>query len=330
MILKAYRSDHPGSLLALPIVVGVLWLASFLHATPPPAYDGMPLYEGIASFLRAHPWSGWLGGALLALIGSLLCIGIARDLDFPDEHGNIPPLLYPLLIGLFPSSQWAHPTAFAELFLIFAFWRLMKTQKGGTPTPYLFDAGFSIGIASMFHLPFCLFFPFLWIASVTLRSIGWRDIVWPLIGLLLPFLFLIVHHYWTDQLSSIPSYFEAKGSAPLLYTEQSEILSYALWSLLAILFLIGLFLGVKEAQNSNMQGKRLRRLFFLSLPFACAVAFYALHRSADPLAWSVLAFPLSFLFTPFFSRRVMSGLASFAFYLWLLLLLLNDHFSSYF
>lgn len=330
MLLKAYRSDHPGSLLLLPLLVAALWLAGFIEGTPPPLGYGMPLYDGMASFFRNHEWAGWLVGALLTLTGAYICIGIARDLDFPEGHGNLPPLLFVLLIALFPSSQWAHPTSFGNVFLLIGIWRLMKIQKGGTPTPYLFDAGFSIGMASIFHIPFLLFFPFLWIASITLRSVGWRDLLWPLIGLLLPFLFLATHHYWTDQLWLFSSYFEGGRSAELLYIEGSEILSYAIWVLVGLLLLIGIFTSVQEAQRSNMQGKKLRWIFYLILPFAFITVLIASQRYGDPMAWTVLVFPSSFLITSFFARKGTANLDSFIFYLWLLLLILNYYFSSYF
>ncbi len=330
MILKAYRSDHPGSLLLLPLIVVCLWLAGFLEGSPPPSYQGTPLYEGIASLFRTYPWTGWTAGALLAILGSLLSIGIARDLNFPEEHGNLPPLLYPLLIGLFPGGQWAHPTAFALPFLMISFWRLVKVQKGGTPTPYLFDAGLSLGVAGLFHIPFLLFFPFLWVAAVILRSIGWRDLFWSLAGLGLPFLFLAVYQYWYDRLHLFPKLFDEAGSAPFLYTEHSLWLSYGLWGILALLFLSGVFITFKEAQHSNMQGKKLRWIFFLMLAFGGGTYLLGTRYFADPLIWTIIAFPFSFLLTAFFSRKGPQHLSAFIFYIWLLLLLLNHFLSSYF
>ncbi|MFB6257099.1 MAG: hypothetical protein ABEH38_00270 [Flavobacteriales bacterium] len=330
MILNAYRSDHPGSLLTLPLIVALLWTAAIFEGSPPPPYDGMPLYEILGGFFRAYPWIGWLTGALLALIGSLFCIGIARDLEFPEDHGNLPPLLYPLLVGLFPSAQWAHPTAFANLFLMLAFWRLMKVQKGGDPTSHLFDAGFSLGVAAMFHLPFLLFFPFLWIAAFILRAIGWRDLLWPLIGLMIPFLFLSVYYYWIGSLGALPRLFWFKGVEKLLFTENRYLLSLSLWGMLGIFTLSGLILSFRELQNSNMQGKKLRWIFFLFIPFTFACAVLGAEHFADPFAWGVLAFPLSYLLTRCFNRKGWNSIYSIAFYLWLFLLIANDHLSSYF
>ncbi len=330
MLLNAYRSDHPASLLMLPLLVACIWIAGPMVGAPPPPYEGMPLYEALGSLFQSHPWSGWVSGGILALIGGLLCIGIARDLAFPEQHGNLPPLFYPLLMGLFPASQWAHPVSFANIFLLIAFWRLVKVQKGGVATPYLFDASLSVGMATMFHLPYLLFFPFLWVAAIVLRSIGGRDLIWSLIGVGLPYLFLAAYHYWTDQLTAFSGFFEAKGVQALLYTENSYLLSLSLWVLLAMLFLIALLAMSREYQKSNMQGKKLRWIFFLLFPFALGVALLAAHYFDDPLAWSVLAFPLSFMFTTCFSSKAIDPYSSMGFYLWLLLLFLNYYMSSYF
>ncbi len=330
MILNTYRSDHPGSLLVLPLVIAVLWLLGPLEGAPPPSYDGMPLYEGIATLFRVHPWTGWVCGGLLALVGSLLAIGMARDLEFPEEHGNLPPLLYPLLMSLFPASQWAHPNAFASIFLMIAFWRLMRSQKGGGPTPFLFDAGFALGVAAQFQISFLLFFPFLWIAAIMLRAIGWRDLFWSFAGLLIPFLFLAVHQYWMDRLDRIPSLFEPIGASDILYMGNSFYLTYAIWGFLGLLFISGFLYVLKEGRNSNMQGKKLRWIFFLLLLFMFGVWILSARYFDDPLAWTILVFPLSFLFTPCFSRNGNEGIGSLAFYLWLLLLVLEHFFSSYF
>lgn len=330
MILNAYRSDHPGSLLMLPLIVALIWATGPVAGSPPEPYDGMPLYEAMGSFFHAYPWSAWVSGGLLALAGGYLCIGIARDTAFPDEHGNLPLLFYPLLMGLFPSSLWAHPTAFANIFLLIAFWRLVKIQKGGTTAPPLFEAALSIGMAAMFHLPFLLFLPFIWTGGFILRSIGGRDLIGSLIGLSLPFIFLAGHHYWTDQLSAFPFFFDGKGSSSLLYTEQSYILSLSLWGLIGLLLLVGLFAMLREYRNSNMQGKKLRWVFLLLFPFAAGVYLVGGEHFNDPFAWTVMAFPLSFLFTPCFSRKAIHPLGTLVFYLWLLLLVLNNCMSSYF
>lgn len=330
MILRSYRSDHPAPVLLLPLLIAVFWAVVPLQGAEIPEHTGMPLHEGVQAFFLQHPWLGWLTGYLLALSGGLLCLLISRSLEFPDQHGNLPALLYPLLMALFPSALWAHPSAFAALFILFAFWRIMRVQEARTPTPPLFDAGFAIGLGLLFHLPVLIVFPFIWIGGFILRTLSWRDFLWPLIGLVIPSLFQWTWYYWNDRTERFFSAFLPKDGVDLLYVSNSEILSYAIWGLMGLFFLSGFFLMMKELQNSNMQGKKLRTAFFIFLLFIGASAFLAAEFFEDVFAWGLLVVPFSFLFVPVFARRSFAHLSSFFLYFWLLVVLLNYYGSSYF
>lgn len=290
----------------------------------------MPLQKSIQNFLLEHPWLGWSSGALLAFVGSLITLAIARELHFPEDHGHLPPLLYLLLIALFPSSLWAHPSAFAVLFMIIACWRLVRVQKAISPTPFLFDAGLALGVGGLFHFPSLFFLPFLWMAAFNLRALSWRDFLWPIIGAALPYLFQAAYLYLTDHPELFPLTLSMTGPVQLPFTENSQLLSRILWGLIGLFFLVGVFASLGELQRSNMQGKRLRGIFFLLLFFSLAIALFASFYLGDPYAWTLLAFPFSFLFTPFLARKRYGTISSFVFYLWLLVMLLNYYMSSYF
>lgn len=330
MILRSYRSDHPAPALFLPLLIALLWLVVPFKGPAIPEHTGMPLHEGLQGFCTDRPWLGWSIGYLLAVSGSFLCLLISRDLEFPDRHGSLPALLYPLIMALYPSSLWAHPAAFSNVFLLFAFWRTMKVHEAHRSTPFLFDAGFSIGLAALFHLPALFVFPFIWIGGFILRTLTWRDVLWPLIGLSLPLIFLWTSYFWNGQSSLFFASFHSREGFPVQALIPEGIPAYAMAILIGIFFLLGLFLMAGEAQRSNIQGKKLRSAFLLFLLLMLGTSYLAFEFYGDRLAWGSLAAPFAFLFVPIFAKGSIGHLSPFFLYLWLLVLLWNHYGSSYF
>ncbi len=116
------------------------------------------------------------------------------------KSSYLPAFSFIIVSSLFVEFMLLTPPLIANTFLLLALGRIFAWYKKEKVTAAIFDTGFLISIASLFFLPYIIFFVFL-LASITiLRPFSLREYMVAFIGLLLPYYFLAVYFFWFNQL----------------------------------------------------------------------------------------------------------------------------------
>ncbi|MEM7161174.1 MAG: hypothetical protein AAF487_01925 [Bacteroidota bacterium] len=131
--------------------------------------------------------------------------------------------------------------------------RIFSINKN-TDTAYsnCFDAGLFVGMASFLVFPFILFLPFIWLSVLNLKNLGFKELLWSIIGFCSPYFILFMLSILFDwNLDLLPSAFLSDLNFET--HKNSELIIFYCLSLLACL--LGYFILSKEINKSSIRFK---------------------------------------------------------------------------
>lgn len=300
MFLKIIKSNSIISL-ALPAVFALaIWgsmyfLNGYVHEK-----TGVPFFNVIFGWFGRAPLFAVIMGLGILLLEAYMWNGFINKQGLLKQTNYFPAVFYIFLCSCRPVLISVYPTLIASLFLILAFKRLAGSYKKENALSEAFDAGIFIGIASLLYFPVAIFVVFLWIGLLTIRSLIWREWVVSLIGFVLPFGFVLAYYsvfyspetFWFDNLVSAVGKHPA---TPVLAWQQ-----IALAGALGIIILISFFVFLTHFSDNIVKNQKLSALMVWFACFSAATVIISPERDARSL--TLLALPLSFIFSRYFLR----------------------------
>lgn len=200
MLIRFFRGNDPSAFVFMPIVAIVIWAFGFWEPSILASKHAMPLYEILATPLSFAPWLGTLV-ALLFIIGEAFLINyIVNENEVLNKPSYLPALCYVILMSNNNSMLLLHPLIPANLFLLLAINKLLSSYRKDIAFSQAFDAGLLISIATLFYFPYIVFFPILGIGLIVFRTFNWREWLISLIGVLIPYIFIIFIFFWKGTL----------------------------------------------------------------------------------------------------------------------------------
>ena len=168
------------------------WLpAIFFHdsTTMYHSVDQMPLYQLILVIFNGQYLSTQFFAFLLLLILGILLVRINAKFILIQQRTFLPAFFLILLSGYLPENLKLSCTLIASLFLVFTLNTLLSSYKADPNSLSFFIAGLLLGVGSLFYAPLIYFLLFVWISLAILRNFYWREYIFPILGLLIPYAF---------------------------------------------------------------------------------------------------------------------------------------------
>ncbi len=177
------------------ILTLALFVLSIIRADEVTGFTGMPFYNLIFGAIHKIPiLDRIIALALMVLIGYMLIrIGV-RYVLLPIRS-LMPALFFVLVSVALPETRQVSPALVGSVFYLFCFAILFDVNDKAPNTFSIFTAGIVLALGSMFYLKLIWFLPLIWISLATLRSVTWRELMYPVIAYLLMGLFLFTW-YW--------------------------------------------------------------------------------------------------------------------------------------
>ena len=199
-MLRFFRSGFATQYIVIVIIAILLWIHAFFAPPGMPAPDGpVPLYSFFYLLLHNSPHAACIIGFIMTLFSAFLLNRLLTRNEVVLKNSTLSALVFIALMSYFPFLLTLHQLSFATLILIMILERLYKSYSKAESLELTYVAGFLTGIASMFYLPFLLFFLFLLVSFILFRNIDWHEWVGSFIGLVTPFIFLSVYYFWFDK-----------------------------------------------------------------------------------------------------------------------------------
>jgi len=206
-VLSIFRTNQ------LSVSVLLIFYAALLH---------------ISGFFIAHDWDPVQGGFLaemlfrytgqttvlakvLVIVLLFMQAFLINFLEINQRLGReltqYPGLFFIIISSLSPEFLHLSPLHIANFFYLLALIELIGLNKKESASGKIFNAGFWLGIASLFYFSYLILLLVFFIGLGKLRALKIRELLMVLTGMLVPFFLMGTLMYWKGQLSEFLAFF---------------------------------------------------------------------------------------------------------------------------
>jgi len=199
MLLRFFSGDRPSNAFWAGFLALLLWIPSFLSDyTFAFEYPEKPmvLYGLIQSIFSHHPRISKIFAFLFTLLLAYMIDRINSRYILIQQRTLLPSFFFLMITSFFQITHHFSAFLFASFFFLIAIELIFSVYKAEPDSYRFFDAGLLIGLAGIICLRFIYLIVFIWIVGIILRPFYWREYIFPLLGMFLPFAITGGIHYF--------------------------------------------------------------------------------------------------------------------------------------
>lgn len=310
MILRFIKNNQAYHFVTIPLIVAAIWFRAFLKPELFPFYvgeDQMLLYRPLAQLGNGSALVSNIIAILLVLVLAFIVLRLNTSYSFIRIRTFLPSNIFVIIISGLVSLHALHPVYFGALFLLLAINRIFGAYENEKVNSNAFDAGFLIGLGSLFYFNLVFFFPIVWIGFMVIRkNPEWRNFVLPLLGIFVPWLYAFSYYFFTDSLRELGHCIAQNVMTPVNLLEAPLAIKIYL-GLLIFITLLGSFFLVSQMDEKKVSSRKYFQIFFGIFIIAMLILLFIPAASQEMLI--IMAIPLTFLFSNYliFMRRQFWG-----------------------
>lgn len=189
-----------------------LWLNAFFMPPGMPVPEGpVPLYSFIYFLFSDNHFLATVTGFIIVLAETYWLTRILNQHELVLKNSSLSALVFLLLLSFLPGQLTLNPINISLGLMMLILYNLLISYNKPEHLDRIFAAGFFTSIASLFYMPFLLWFGFVIISFIVFRAGNWRAWMAVMLGLLTPYLYLAVWYFWNDvlftRMMAYPQYF---------------------------------------------------------------------------------------------------------------------------
>lgn len=310
MILRFIKNNQAIHFVTIPLIVAGLWFRTYLNPEFYPFYNGedqMPLYQLVSKISSLSVLGSNVLSMVLVVLLAFFILKLNTSYSFIRVRSFLPSIIFVLIISGVTNLHCLHPIYFGALFLLLAANRIFGAYEQDQVNSNAFDAGFYIGLGSLFYFNLIFFFPMVWIGFMLIRkNPEWRNFVLPIVGIFIPWLYTFSFYFYTDSLPLLGTTIALNVMSSInLFDAGLPIKIYL--GFLIFLTLMGSYFLVAQMDEKKVSSRKYFQIFFVI--FIISMLVLLLVPSASQEMLILLAIPLSFLLANYliFMRRQFWG-----------------------
>ena len=294
MVLNFFKNNQAYHFFSVPLFVFLLWAKSFISPILFEGADQMPLYHMMEGIIFKIPLINNLITIALLLFSTFLILYINSAYDFISVRSFLPSNIYVFIVCGFVPLQTLHPAYFGAVFLLLALDRLFTAFTENFDYPNAFNAGFFIGVGTLFYAPLLFFFPVFLVGFIiwsTNRE--WRFPILSVIGVSLPLFFTFSYYYFLSDTSLFWEVIILNITNSSGFEFSLPLKIYAgFW---VTIILIGSTFLIVNFGRKTINERKFFRIFFLIFLFSILILIWVPAVSVD--IFIIQAIPAAFLFS---------------------------------
>lgn len=298
MLLKYINSNRLSVIILFLLLPVLYWIPSWVQGIPDHTVEinGMPFGRWIATF--NENFSGWasLIALLLVMLNGYLLIQLNAVHIFIPHRTQLPLLFYFILSLSITQLHYLTPALVASTLLILLFYRIFSAYKVETISMNFLDAGLLLSLASLFYFPAIFFFPGLLAGLILMRPFIWREWVFALIGLLIPYYVVFSGYYLLDI--PINDIFSGMAESFTRTPKELRLSQIVNWSFILLFTLISSYYMARAIETMKIQS-RVFFMLFLVFFVVSVIIFFTVSGSGTGMVYFA-AIPLAYLFGYYF------------------------------
>lgn len=317
MLLKFINSNRLSLIVIITLLPVLYWIPSFVSADTVQLMQnpGVPLGKLINLFNSNFRLLASVTALLLLLGNSYLLIQMNTNFIFIPVRTQLPALFYLMLSTGIVQLHQLTPALVSSSFLIWMFYRIFSAYKTDGVSMNFLDAGLLVSVASLVYFPSIIFFLFLLSSISLLRPFIWREWVFALIGLLIPYVFLLSGFYlWNLSVPDFISQIAASFASLNITYKLSQMVN---WAFILLFIIASSYFIATYFDSMKIHARKFFLVFWFFFLFGLLV-FLVHFKSGTGMIYFV-SIPLAYLFSFYFIKCKANWINEIVFALLLLL-----------
>ena len=243
------------------------------------------------------------------------------------HHSNfLPALLIIALVGFHQLFDFQLLISINLLFMVFYYSFILQSFDDEKPDNTIFSASFFMGLSTLISYNNGAFLILIWISFILFQNYSWRYIPITIVGLVVPYLFLLTYLFWTDQMNLIHLEWEALQNYSYQLPQLKDLFSIIIFSILGFLIFISLSKIIPETSSKIIA---IRKKVSFSLWFLL-ISIIVMLFSNEPIVKNIFLLPLSGLLGYYLRIvKVRRRMIDFIFSLFIMFLLFQKYYQAY-
>ena len=314
MLQRLFSGNRITSAVMIIILGALLWIPSFMSLKTSAFYypvRPMPLYGFLAHGFEGQVFLSKIFAFLFLLFQAVLIVRLNARFILIQERTLLPAFFFLLITAFYMPLLNFSEAIFGSFFFIIMLDLLFSTYKKEPNTYRFFEAGLVLGIASLFYARLIYFLPFIWIVAVIIRPFYWREWLYPVLGAILPYVFIIAGSYVAGG-HPMDILVTLKENLVLYYGSFEGKLNYLL--VVAFVFMLIFIASIYMLRIYQFRKIYIRNYYMIFFwLFVSSLLFFVLTR-LDPGIVYVFAVPVSYILSNYFvnSRKTLGNTILFA------------------
>lgn len=326
-MLSYFQKAHLSNYIIGFIIVIICWIPTFFLIPKEIVADEVLQYDSIlkAGFTNVYALNGL--ALIITLISALILNHLTTEFGMTGKLMTMGMFFFSLLSVSISSFTVMNPYIFINFFLFFFIRNLFRLPNVENPIPLLFNASLMLSIASLYFFNIIFLFIVIWISLMMHRTNSWRNYVASIIGLVVPYLFILTWYYWSDQLQDYILIFTDKS-----YFDFKSIMSIGIPDLI-IAGIVITFLTIAIFKTFTHLGEKnisLRRNLIISIYFLIATVIIFILFGSELNAALIIIVPAALIMSNAFSDLRKYKLYNISFSILLVLIILNQYLKFFF
>lgn len=301
MILQTLKSNRSLNLFIFPVIGILFWLKELFAPHIYPFFTGENsniLYAPIYKLTYEYSLIQILFSLILVIFIAFLIQQVNDRFSVIRVRTKLPATIYILIIAGFTPMHVLHPVYFAAIFMLFAIYSIFGIFNNPNPFPEVFNAGFFIGIGSLFYFNLITVLPAFFIGIIILyRDVKWREFVILFLGFSVPFILALGFAFYFDRFLETLYIFEQNVSTSVNHIRDNYLL-YGFLAFLMLLTLIGSIKLMQQYDSRKVSSRKYFSLFMVIFIFSLIGFVFIPATSQEMLVLSVI--PITFLISNLF------------------------------
>jgi hypothetical protein len=265
---RLFGSNRPGVMLLLVIPAAVTAVAAGLWFEPGYAPGGS-LYRAMARPLEGMAWLQLLCGTLVLGLCAVLVNIVFNRYEYSNREHYLPSLVFILFCVSLPEAFYFNPVCLGLFFVLLSLRRLLGVYRLSNANRAIFESGMLFSLGALCFPLFVYMYPLLWIGLFRLRTFNGREWLLPLVGALVPWVYVLVVPWLMDSSGPWEQYFFREFAYVLLDDLRGQMLLF--WLLTFVVVAVGLYQFIADMGISTVHRQNTKALFIWSASLLAVV-----------------------------------------------------------
>jgi hypothetical protein len=324
MLIKFFRSSFLIQYFVLVVLTAAIWIPGFLANPGLPVEPSLitPFYNIAHYLLKMFDAASPLVALVIVLLSALTLNNILIFHELTPKNNVLPAFLFILLMGSNPLTLCTYPVI---LSLPFFTWFLHSVYKmNDEPENYMevFNASILISVISLIYPVAIILYACIWLILLIYGTFNGRNLIISFIAVSLPYVYLLLYFFWTDQLNEALGSYLAYFGQIFDFQMNRNLLQLLIWGTFAIFMLLPAFMRITGTLSTFSINFR-KKMAATSWLMAFSLPIIIFQGKVD---YSTLLFiPASVMIAHYYHLFKKSVLNEIALLIFLILVLVNNY-----